>query len=250
MPTTCASQRLCDAPHQPVLPPVDPIASSIASSSSSATAPTRWRWPPLVPEPLVPAGRRGALRVHTHARLDGLRRLHRKSGQVIPRQLSKAAAASTCTACTSTMTRRSPAGARSGASRRSSAARQLRVDKDTLLGTLDYGSTFALPPAPWATSTAAPTATPCCARWAQPNWLLKIMPDVDCSPRVCELVEYRLEDVDAQGRLGRPGGPAALRARPGASGTHCRCLQVLGGLHLSTDLTLGLGRVVHDYLGR
>ncbi len=26
--------------------------------------------------------------------------------------------------------------------------------------------------------------------------------------------------------------------------------EVLGGLHLKTDLILGLGRLVHDYLGR
>ena len=83
----------------------------------------------------------------------------------------------------------------------------------------------------------------------QPNWLLKIMPDVDCSPRVCELVEYRLEDVTLKGAW---EGPAALQLFEHALAPVARLpvLQVLGGLHLSTDLTLGLGRVVHDYLGR
>ena len=47
-------------------------------------------------------------------------------------------------------------------------------------------------------------------------------------------------------------GPAALQLFEHALAPAARLpvLQVLGGLHLSTDLTLGLGRVVHDYLGR
>jgi acetoacetate decarboxylase len=124
----------------------------------------------------------------------------------------------------------------------------LRVDKDTLLGTLDYGAVRI------ATGTMgykhrAADRDAVLRSLAQPNWLLKIMPDVDCSPRVCELVEYRLEDLTLKGAW---EGPAALQLFEHALAPVARlpALQVLGGLHLRTDLTLGLGRVVHDYLGR
>jgi acetoacetate decarboxylase len=124
----------------------------------------------------------------------------------------------------------------------------LRVDKDTLLGTLDYGAVRV------ATGTMGykhreADADAVLRALAQPNWLLKIMPDVDCSPRVCELVEYHLEALTLQGAW---EGPAALQLFEHALAPVARLpvLQVLGGLHLKTDLTLGLGKVVHDYLGR
>lgn len=124
----------------------------------------------------------------------------------------------------------------------------LRVDKDTLLGTLDYGAVrIATGTMGYKHRSADRDAV--LRSLAQPNWLLKIMPDVDCSPRVCELVEYRLEDVTLEGAW---EGPAALQLFEHALAPVARLpvLQVLGGLHLRTDLTLGLGRVVHDYLGR
>ena len=124
----------------------------------------------------------------------------------------------------------------------------LRVDKDTLLGTLDYGLVRV------ATGTMgykhrSADRDAVLRSLGEPNWLLKIMPDVDCSPRVCELVEYRLEDLTLKGAW---EGPAALQLFEHALAPVARLpgLQVLGGPHLSTDLTLGLGRVVHDYLGR
>jgi acetoacetate decarboxylase len=124
----------------------------------------------------------------------------------------------------------------------------LHVDKDTLLGTLDYGVVrIATGTMGYKHRSADRDAV--LRSLGQPNWLLKIMPDVDCSARVCELVEYRLEDVTLKGAW---EGPAALQLFEHALAPVARLpvLQVLGGLHLSTDLTLGLGRVVHDYLGR
>ena len=40
-----------------------------------------------------------------------------------------------------------------------------------------------------------------------PNFLLKIIPHVDCTPRICELVEYHLENITIKGAW---AGPAAL----------------------------------------
>lgn len=124
----------------------------------------------------------------------------------------------------------------------------LRVEKDTLLGVLDYGAVrIATGTMGFKHRSADRDAV--LRSLGQPNWLLKIMPDVDCSPRVCELVEYRLEEVTLKGAW---EGPAALQLFEHALAPVARLpvLQVLGGLHLHTDLTLGLGRVVHNYLGR
>jgi acetoacetate decarboxylase len=124
----------------------------------------------------------------------------------------------------------------------------LRVEKDSLIGTLDYGGVrIATGTMGYKHRDADRTAV--LHSLAQPNWLIKIMPDVDCSPRVCELVEYRLEDLTLKGAW---EGPAALQLFEHALAPVAALpvLQVIGGLHMNTDLTLGLGRVVHDYLAR
>jgi acetoacetate decarboxylase len=81
-----------------------------------------------------------------------------------------------------------------------------------------------------------------------PNFLLKVIPHVDGSPRVCELVRYHLEDVTVKGAW---TGPAALQLCPYALApvAELPVLEVLSAKHLVADLTLGLGTVVHDYLG-
>ena len=122
----------------------------------------------------------------------------------------------------------------------------LRVEKDSLIGTLDYGGVrIATGTMGYKHRDADRAAV--LKSLAQPNWLIKIMPDVDCSPRVCELVEYRLDDLTLKGAW---TGPAALQLFEHALAPVAALpvLQVTGGLHLNTDLTLGLGRVVHDYL--
>jgi acetoacetate decarboxylase len=43
---------------------------------------------------------------------------------------------------------------------------------------------------------------------AKPSFMIKIIPHVDCTPRICELVRYCLEDVTLKGAW---SGPAALQ---------------------------------------
>ena len=43
---------------------------------------------------------------------------------------------------------------------------------------------------------------------AKPNFMIKIIPHVDCTPRICELVRYYCEDVTLKGAW---TGPAALQ---------------------------------------
>jgi len=122
----------------------------------------------------------------------------------------------------------------------------LEVARDTLVGTLDYG------PVRVATGTMGYKHFPADAggvlkALAQPNFLLKIIPHVDGSPRICELVRYELQDVELKGAW---GGPAALDLRPHALApvADLPVLEVVSAIHIRADLTLGLGRVVHDYL--
>ena len=122
----------------------------------------------------------------------------------------------------------------------------LRPEFDTLVGTLDYG------PVRVATGTmgykhrmidlAAAKAS-----LVAPNFLLKIIPLVDGRPRICELVEYYLEDIDLKGAWSGPAG-LTLVSHALAPVAELPVLEVLSATHLIADLTLGLGRVVHDYL--
>ena len=82
---------------------------------------------------------------------------------------------------------------------------------------------------------------------SKPSFMIKIVPHVDCTPRICELVRYYLEDVTLKGAW---AGPAALQLFD-----HALCdvnrlpvREIVSASHYVTDLTLGLGEVVFDYL--
>ena len=117
---------------------------------------------------------------------------------------------------------------------------------DTLVGTLDYG------PIRIATGTMgykhkALDLEAVAATLAVPNYLLKIIPHVDGTPRILELVDYRLEDVVLKGAW---TGPAALELHPHALApiADLPVREVISATHILADLTLGLGKVVYDYL--
>lgn len=122
----------------------------------------------------------------------------------------------------------------------------LRVEKDTLIGTLDYG------PVRVATGTMGYKYKPLDRMSVKtsleaPSFLLKIIPHVDCGPRVCELVRYYLEDLDVKGAW---QGPAGLELHDHALAPVAKLpvLEVISAVHILTDLTLGLGEVLYDYL--
>jgi hypothetical protein len=75
-----------------------------------------------------------------------------------------------------------------------------------------------------------------------PNFLLNIIPHVDGTPRICELVEYRLEDIVLRGAW---TGPAALSLAPHALApvAELPVREIVSAIHIVADLTLGLGRV-------
>ena len=128
------------------------------------------------------------------------------------------------------------------------ASPSLRTEIDMLVGTLDYG------PVRVATGTMgykhkqadlAATKTALSA----PNFLLKIIPHVDGSARICELVRFHLEEITLKEAW---TGPAALGLFPHALCDVARLpvREVISALHFKADLTLGLGTVAFDYLAK
>jgi acetoacetate decarboxylase len=124
----------------------------------------------------------------------------------------------------------------------------LRVEKDTLIGTLDVGSVRV------ATGTMGYKhrtldSDKVLKSLQAPSYLLKIIPHVDCSPRICELVRYYLTDITVKGAWEGPAG-LELHSHALAPVAELPVLEVLSAVHVLTDPTLGLGEVVHDYLDR
>lgn len=122
----------------------------------------------------------------------------------------------------------------------------LKVDKDTLVGTLSYGSErVAVATMGYKHETA--DSEQVLASLQGPNYMLKIIPHVDGSLRVCELVRYHLEDITVKGAW---TGPGALELFHHALAPVARLpvRKVVSAMHMMTDLTLPYGEVIHDYL--
>lgn len=126
------------------------------------------------------------------------------------------------------------------------ASPKLRAEIDTLIGTLHYGSLpVAVGTMGYKHRELDLAATK--ASLETPNWLLKIIPHVDGTPRICEIVEYYLSDINLKGAW---TGPAQLELFHHALApvAELPVLEVVSASHILADLTLGLGKVVHDYM--
>jgi acetoacetate decarboxylase len=126
------------------------------------------------------------------------------------------------------------------------ASPSLKVEKDTLVGTLDYGSVRVATGTMGYKHRALNTSQIEVAIGA-PNFLIKVIPHVDGTARICELVEFRLEDIEVRGAW---AGPGSLELHPHALApvAELPVLEVVSAVHFIADLTLGLGKVAHDYL--
>src|SRR6202012_3241876 len=83
-------------------------------------------------------------------------------------------------------------------------------ETDVVVGTLDYGKVrVAKATMGFKHRTLEPG--PILAGIAQPNFLLKIIPHVDGTARICELVRYHMVDVNLKGAW---TGPGALELHP------------------------------------
>jgi acetoacetate decarboxylase len=119
-------------------------------------------------------------------------------------------------------------------------------ESDTIVGTLHYGSVLCVTMTLGYKHKILPTA-PIAAALAQANFLLKIIPHVDATPRVCELVRYHMTNFVVKGAW---SSPAALELHPHALADVARLpvREIVSGAHYVADLTLGLGEVAFDYL--
>lgn len=119
-------------------------------------------------------------------------------------------------------------------------------ESEVLVGTLHLGSALcAMGSMGYKHQDLDPA--PILRELSQPNFLIKIIPHVDGSPRICELVRYRWQDISLKGAW---GSPAALQLFSHAMANVAKLpvLEVLSGSHFIADVTLGLGKIAHDYL--
>ncbi|WP_028206168.1 acetoacetate decarboxylase [Paraburkholderia nodosa] len=126
------------------------------------------------------------------------------------------------------------------------ASPQLCIEKDTIHGVLRYGQI----PVAVATMGYKHRSLPhdrMLESLSSPNYLLKIIPHVDGTARICELVRYFCEDITIKGAWEGPAG-LELFHHALAPVAALPVLEVISGVHILTDLTLGLGTVVHDYI--
>ncbi len=123
---------------------------------------------------------------------------------------------------------------------------KLKAKKDTLVGTLDYGG-IRVANGTMGYKHRALDLAKVKASMEAPNYLIKIIPHVDCTPRICELVQYSLTDITVKGAWDGPAG-LELFDHALAPVAELPVRKVLSATHILADLTLGLGKVVHDYL--
>ena len=125
---------------------------------------------------------------------------------------------------------------------------ELRVHTDTLMGTLDY-SDFRVATGTMGFKHRALDAAAIKKSLESPTFLLKIIPHVDGTLRICELVQYALSEITIKGAW---SGPGALDLKPHALAPVAALpvLEILSATHIIADLTLPLGHVAYDYLAQ
>lgn len=122
----------------------------------------------------------------------------------------------------------------------------LDYETDVVVGTLDYGK-ICVAKATMGFKHRTLEHAPILAGIAQPNFLLKIIPHVDGTARICELVRYHMVDVTLHGAW---SGPASLELHPHALApvADLPVREVVSAVHYIADMTLALGTVEYDYL--
>lgn len=125
---------------------------------------------------------------------------------------------------------------------------ELNVDVDTLVGKLKYNGIYVAIATMGYKYHELDTAAIKKHFEDEPNFLLKIIPncnghDVD----ICQLVRYYTENVTIKGAW---TGPAALQLFQNALApvADLPVKRVISATHIVSDLTLGFGEVVYDYL--
>lgn len=122
----------------------------------------------------------------------------------------------------------------------------LEVDGDTLLGELKYGkTTIARATMGYKFEHIDPKTIE--KSMAGANFLVKKIPHVDGTPRICELVKYYLTDITVKGAW---TGPVSLEYFQHALApvAELPIKKIVSAVHFVSDLTLPYGEVAYDYL--
>ncbi|CAM4505677.1 MAG: acetoacetate decarboxylase [Paenibacillus macerans] len=124
---------------------------------------------------------------------------------------------------------------------------RLRVEEtETLTGTLHYNNVLvAMGTMPFKYHILDAEETAKSIAKTQVN--LKLIPDVDGTPKIAQLAAYNLENITVKGAW---SGPARLSLVPhvNAPVADLPVKAYVGGKHFIADLTLPYARVIHDYL--
>ena len=131
---------------------------------------------------------------------------------------------------------------------------KLAVNHDTLTGVLDYaGVQVAVATMGYKhqhllydiDGRKACSSVSIVEKMSKTQVNLKLIPHVDGTPAIAQLVAYELSDIQVHGAC-----PARLHLVPhvNAPVADLPVRAVVGGLHFIADLTLPYGRVIHDYL--
>ncbi len=125
---------------------------------------------------------------------------------------------------------------------------KLKTIQDTLTGTLHYDEErVAMGTMEYKVRSLEDRLDEVKQGLAKLNVNLKVIPDVDGSPKVAQLVGYNLENIHVHGAW---EGEARLHLIPHVN---CRVAdlpvkRIVGGRHQVVDFCLPYGRVLHDYL--
>jgi acetoacetate decarboxylase len=126
---------------------------------------------------------------------------------------------------------------------------EMRVDKiskDCYIGVLKYGE-LEVARATMAYKWQQLGNEPLREAMQAPNFLVKIIPDVDCTTKICQLVKYHLINVTVREAW---TGPASLQLFPHSMApvADLPVKRIISAVHFISEMTIGLGEVVYDYL--
>jgi acetoacetate decarboxylase len=125
---------------------------------------------------------------------------------------------------------------------------KLEIDVDTMVGSLKYNSVDIAIGTMGFKYNALDTDKIKHEFETKPNFVLKIIPHANGrDTSLCQLIRYYFKDVTVTGAW---TGPAALQLYEHALApvTQLPVNRVIAGYHIITDLTLGFGEVIYDYL--
>jgi len=125
---------------------------------------------------------------------------------------------------------------------------KLEIVKDTLTGTLEYaGQQVAMGTMGYKAESMAGNGDATARTLSKTQVNLKIIPGIDGTPEICQLVALNLTDITVKGSW---RGPGRLHLVPhvNAPVADLPVTRIVEAHHFIADLTLPYGRVLHNYL--